>query len=114
MKALVFKLHIKIRPLKKALTFCIALAFSLLSYQSFAQSENPPAPPSPLPPAKELPKKDEVKTFYDLGGVYDYELFEVTGKKISTGTAQHVDVSELKKGSYFFAFNGQKVAYKKD
>lgn len=97
--------------MKKALLFGLGLAFSLFSLQSFAQAGKSP---SPLPPIKELPEKGEVKVFFDLEGVYDYEVFEVTGKKITSGNAQHVDVTKFKKGTYFFSFDGRKVQYKKD
>ena len=88
----------------------VIVLFASLTSTSLAQA----AKKSPLPPIKELPKVGEVKSFYELPEVVDYKVYDSTGKLYAKGNAQFVDVTNYPKGTYFFAYNGQKVAHKID
>ena len=97
--------------MKKKGTALLAMAFSFMSIATFAQDR---PKEQKIPPINELPKKGEVKTFYEFDKPYEFKLFNAEGKFSKKGNKQFLDVTDLPKGTYFFQYNGKKVLYKKD
>lgn len=67
-----------------------------------------------LPPMKDLPKAGEVKEFYELPEICDYQVFDSLGNFISKGHGEFVDVTTFKKGNYFIKYLDKTFLYKKE
>lgn len=52
---------------------------------------------------------DKVKDFIEFSGVTHYELYDANGFFIKRGTAQKVNVADLKKGDYWINFDGKET-----
>ena len=61
------------------------------------------------PNLKVLLVTDKVKDFIEFTAVTHYELYDNNGFFIKRGTAQKVNVSDLKKGSYWINFDGKET-----
>lgn len=61
------------------------------------------------PNRKVLLMADKVKDFIEFTAVTHYELYDANGFFIKRGTAQKVNVSELKKGNYWINFDGKEA-----
>ena len=56
---------------------------------------------------------DKVKDFIEFSGVTHYELYDANGFFIKRGTAQKVNVADLKKGDYWINFDGKETMISK-
>ena len=61
------------------------------------------------PNRKIMLMSDKVKDFIEFSGVTHYELYDVNGFFIKRGTAQKVNVADLKKGAYWINFDGKET-----
>lgn len=61
------------------------------------------------PNRKVLLVADKVKDFIEFTAVTHYELYDANGFFIKRGTAQKVNVSDLKKGNYWINFDGKEA-----
>lgn len=61
------------------------------------------------PNRKVLLMTDKVKDFIEFTAVTHYELYDANGFFIKRGTAQKVNVSDLKKGNYWINFDGKEA-----
>lgn len=61
------------------------------------------------PNRKVLLMADRVKEFIEFTAVTHYELYDANGFFIKRGTAQKVNVSDLKKGDYWINFDGKEA-----
>lgn len=52
---------------------------------------------------------DKVKDFIEFTAVTHYELYDANGFFIKRGTAQKVNISDLKKGNYWINFDGKEA-----
>ena len=56
---------------------------------------------------------DKVKDFIEFSGVTHYELYDANGFFIKRGTAQKVNVADLKKGDYWINCDGKETMISK-
>ena len=61
------------------------------------------------PNRKVLLVADKVKDFIEFTAVTHYELYDANGFFIKRGTAQKVNISDLKKGNYWINFDGKEA-----
>lgn len=61
------------------------------------------------PNRKVLLVADKVKDFIEFTAVTHYELYDANGFFIKRGTAQKVNVADLKKGNYWINFDGKEA-----
>ena len=61
------------------------------------------------PNRKVLLVADKVKDFIEFTAVTHYELYDANGFLIKRGTAQKVNVGDLKKGNYWINFDGKEA-----
>ena len=61
------------------------------------------------PNRKVLLMTDKVKDFIEFTAVTHYELYDANGFFIKRGTAQKVNVGDLKKGNYWINFDGKEA-----
>lgn len=61
------------------------------------------------PNRKVLLMTDKVKDFIEFTAVTHYELYDANGFFIKRGTAQKVNVSDMKKGNYWINFDGKEA-----
>ena len=61
------------------------------------------------PNRKVLLMTDKVKDFIEFTAVTHYELYDANGFFIRRGTAQKVNISDLKKGDYWINFDGKEA-----
>ncbi|MCK9339802.1 MAG: hypothetical protein PHQ33_03870 [Bacteroidales bacterium] len=65
------------------------------------------------PNLKVMLLSDKVKDFIEFTAVTHYELFDENGFFLKRGTAQKVNVSDLKKGTYWINFDGKETMVNK-
>lgn len=64
-----------------------------------------------MPPMSMLPKKDEVKHMYKLPKHGTYYVFTIEGKLLETGTAEWIDITNYRKGTYFLQFDKKTTSF---
>ncbi len=69
---------------------------------------------SKIPPMKDLPKVGEMKSFYQLPEICDYQVFDSLGNFIEKGRSEFIDVTEFEKGNYFIKFLNKTELYRKE
>lgn len=68
-----------------------------------------------MPPMSMLPTKPgEVKQIYELPKVCEYKIYNQKGKLIEHKTAEFIDYTKYKKGTYFVKYENKTETFKRD
>jgi len=63
---------------------------------------------------KEIAEKQNSKTQYEFEGVKSFKVYDQHGELVIKGVSDKVDMSEMKKGTYFIAYDDKRIAFKKE
>lgn len=83
--------------------------FRIIQTDSYGAELSSPIVRYKSPNRKVLLMTDKVKDFIEFTAVTHYELYDANGFFIKRGTAQKVNVTDLKKGTYWINFDGKEA-----
>lgn len=101
--------------MKKTILTIICVLMTLVTISQSDTSRKTNTMSKKMPPMSMLPKKPgEVKQIYELPKVCEYKVYDQQGALIEHKTAEFIDYTEYKKGTYFVLFENKKESFTKE
>ena len=101
--------------MKKNILIIVCVLTALVSFGQTDTTKKKSEMSKKMPPTSMLPKDPgEVKLIYELPKVCEYKIFNEKGELVEHKTAEFVDYTNYKKGSYFIKFENKSETFSRD
>ena len=99
--------------MKKTILTITCVLLTLVTFSKTDTSQKKAPMSKKMPPMSMLPKNPgEVKQIYELPKVCEYKTFDENGTLIEHKTAEFIDYTSYKKGTYFVKYENKTETFK--